>query len=152
MQDGAEVEAAEHFASARLQLVAARVLKSGRNVAILFQEIGKLFLAEMPNENFNLWLAHTRLEAKTSHTIVRPADIRNEIRIVRKDSWATNREELFVGVIGCAVPIRDFEGRLMAGLGISVPSTRKTVSQLHEFRSLMEAVAADLAATVLAEK
>lgn len=123
----------------------------GRRTPLHCSSIGKLFLAEMPNQDFNLWLAHTRLEAKAPHTIVRTADMRNAIRAVRDNGWATNHEELSVGVIGCAVPIRDFEGKLIAGLGVSVPSARKTIAQLHEFRPLMEAVAADLAAAVLTE-
>ncbi|CAN5256831.1 IclR family transcriptional regulator [soil metagenome] len=141
-----------------MYLDTARALRStglhfeqSRRTPLHCTSIGKLYLAEMPDDEFDDWLAANPLESLAPRTITRASDMRAAVRKVRKEGWATNHEELAIGVIGCAVPIRDFDGRLMAGLGISVPSVRMTMNQLHEFRASMEAAAADIAAAVLAE-
>jgi IclR family acetate operon transcriptional repressor len=113
--------------------------------------IGKLFLAELDDAGLETWLMHAPLDRFAPRTIVRAADFRAEIRAVKKSGWAMNNEELAAGVVGCAVPIRDFEGRLLAGLGISVPSARLSIDQLNRFRPAMEAAAAAIAAAALSE-
>jgi len=65
--------------------------------------------------------------------------------------WAVRNEEIAVGVAGCAVPIRDREGRLVAGLGISVPSARVPFERLSEYRQAMESVAEQIATAVTAD-
>jgi IclR family transcriptional regulator, acetate operon repressor len=103
--------------------------------------IGKLFLAEMGGDEFDWWLSNTPLPALTPHTITSPAVLRTVVAEVKTRGWAASNEELALGVVGCAVPIRNAEGQLVVGLGISVPSARVAFDQLTQFRSAMEAAA-----------
>lgn len=125
--------------------------EQGRRSPLHCTSIGKLFLAETSDADLDWWLARAPLESLASRTIVRPAEFRVAIRKVRKEGWAMNNEELAAGVVGCAVPIRDFDGRLLAGLGISVPSARLSFDQLHQFHPSMESAAAEIADAALAE-
>jgi IclR family acetate operon transcriptional repressor len=128
---------------------AALHFEQGGHCPLHCTSIGKLFLAELSDGALDTWLKYAPLEAYTQHTIVSTAEFRAEIRTVRNSGWAMNNEELAAGVVGCAVPIRDFEGRMLAGLGISVPSARLSIDQLHQFRPAMETAAASIAASAL---
>ena len=105
----------------------------------------------MADPDLDWWLAHAPLERVTPATLVSPAALRSMIRKVRRDGWATTNQELMVGVVGCAVPVRDGSGRLVAGLGISAPSARVPFDQLARFRGVMESAAAEIAASLAGE-
>jgi len=125
--------------------------EQGRRSPLHCTSIGKLFLAEISDAEFDWWLSHAPLEALTPRTIVSPVGLRQAISKVQREGWGTNNEELAVGVVGCAVPIRDFNGRLIAGLGISVPSARMSFSELPRFRPAMESAAAEIRAALPAD-
>ena len=123
----------------------------GRRSPLYCTSIGKLYLAEMTDPEFDRWLTHTPLKALTPRTIVSPAKLKALVKNVRRQGWAASNEEVAAGVVGCAVPIRTREGKLLAGLGISVPSARLAFDQLAEYRVAMESVAAQMAAALSAE-
>jgi DNA-binding IclR family transcriptional regulator len=76
-----------------------------------------------------------------SRTITKPAPLGVVVSKVRKTGWAVSDDEFAAGVVGCAVPIRNTEGKLIAGLGISVPSARLSPEKLTQFRPKMEKAA-----------
>ena len=125
--------------------------EQGRRSPLHCTSIGKLFLAELTDSEFDWWLSHAPLESLAPRTIVTPATLRTVVRKVKKEGWACSNEEMAAGVVGCAVPIRDFDGRLLAGLGLSVPSARLSFDQLSQFRPAMESAAAEIAAALSAE-
>ena len=116
----------------------------GRRSPLYCTSIGKLFLAEMPHDEFEWWLNHFELEPLTPNTLVRTDHLLKAVKLVRKQGWATSNEELAVGVVGCAVPVRDKSGKLIAGLGISVPNARVSYNNLSEFRPAMEQAAQEI--------
>jgi IclR family acetate operon transcriptional repressor len=124
--------------------------EQGRRSPLHCTSIGKLYLAEMSDAEFDWWLSHAPLQSLAPRTIVSPAALRTVVKNVKKQGWAMSNEEVAAGVVGCAVPIRDFEGRLLAGLGISVPSARVSFDQLPRFRTAMESAAAEIAAALSA--
>jgi IclR family transcriptional regulator, acetate operon repressor len=125
--------------------------EQGRRSPLHCTSIGKLYLAEMSDAEFDWWLSHAPLESLAPRTIVSPAVLRTVVRNVKKHGWAMSNQEIAAGVVGCAVPIRDFEGRLLAGLGLSVPSARVSFEELSQFRPAMASAAAEIAAAVSAE-
>jgi DNA-binding IclR family transcriptional regulator len=122
--------------------------EQGRRSPLHCTSIGKLFLAELDAEDLEWWLGHARLDPLTPRTLVSPRNLLAEIDRVRREGWGMNNEELALGVVGCAVPIRDTAGRLTAGLGISAPSARVAFAQLPQFRTAMEATAARIMAAL----
>lgn len=120
----------------------------GRRAPMYCTSIGKLFLAEMSDADLDWWLAHAPLERMTPNTVVAPASLRAVIRRVRREGWATTNQELIAGVVGCAVPVRDAAGRLVAGLGISAPSARVPFDKLQKLRPLMESAATEIAVSL----
>jgi DNA-binding IclR family transcriptional regulator len=122
--------------------------EQGRRAPLYCTSIGKLFLAEMTDDALAWWLAHTPLVAVTANTITQPDRLREIAAKVRATGWATSDDEFAVGVVGCAVPIRDAQGRLVAGLGISVPSAHLPAAGLIRFQPRMQQAAAAITAAI----
>ena len=125
--------------------------EAGRRAPLHATSIGKLFLGELGEAELDWWLAHTPLESIAPRTSVSSASLRTVVRKARTDGWATSNEEVAAGVVGCAVPIRDFDGRMLAGLGLSTPNARVAFEALSRYRPAMESTAAAIAAALLAE-
>lgn len=120
----------------------------GGRAPLYCTSIGKLFLADMTDADLDWWLAHAPFERLTPSTITAANALRALVKKVRREDWAVSNQEFVLGVVGCAVPIRDPDGRLIAGLGISAPSARVPFDQLARFRSLMESSAEEIAAAL----
>lgn len=64
------------------------------------------------------------LEQLTPNTITEPKTFENELRVVRKQGFATTRGELEEGLDGLAAPVLGADGQVVAALGISGPAFR----------------------------
>jgi DNA-binding IclR family transcriptional regulator len=64
------------------------------------------------------------LTAVTPRTETDPARFAEQLDTVRRRGYATTVDELEVGLTGVAVPVRDRDGRVVAALGVSGPTTR----------------------------
>ena len=124
--------------------------EQGRHAPIHSSSIGKLFLAEMPDEQLDLWLKNTELPRLTPTTIVSARKLKATIKDVRRNGWAASNQEFAPGVVGCAVPIRLPDGSLIAGLGISVPSARASFGQVKAHVPLLQRAAREIGKAALA--
>lgn len=109
---------------------------------------GKLFLADMELDELEVWLKSAPRPALTQHTLVSERALKAAIKAVREQGWAASNEEMAVGVVGCAVPVRISNGTLVAALGISVPSARTPFSELEKFQPSMQRAALALAKAI----
>jgi IclR family KDG regulon transcriptional repressor len=92
---------------------------------------GKAILASQPQA----YLAgiSIRLQRHTPKTIVDPAEFLREMERVRTQGFAVNRGEWRETVWGIASPIRNSEGVVVAGIGVSGPSSRVRPALIKEF-------------------
>ena len=90
--------------------------------------VGKVLLAHAPAEVQQRVLADLR--PLTPYTIVTPGTLARQLERVRRDGFATTREELTLGACSVAVPVRDADGDVVASLGIVVPSLRRDRERL----------------------
>jgi IclR family transcriptional regulator, KDG regulon repressor len=82
--------------------------------------IGKVLLAHARKEHiFNF-----DLTPLTPKTIVDMKSLQEEFAEIRKQGVAFDREEAVVGLTCIAAPIRDFTGKVIAGISISAPTNR----------------------------
>jgi DNA-binding IclR family transcriptional regulator len=70
------------------------------------------------------------LQRLTPYTIVTPGTLARQLDRVRRDGFATTREELTLGACSVAVPVRDADGDVVAALGVVVPSLRRDRERL----------------------
>jgi len=86
-----------------------------------YTAIGKLLAAHLPEETLDNLLAEAVLEARTPHTITDKEKLRKEYEKIREHSFAESRYENSKDIYGIAVPVRNFEGAVVAALGLAVP-------------------------------
>ena len=78
-----------------------------------------------------------QLEARTSRTIVEPAQLAAELQGVRRDGFATAVDELELGLSAVAAPVLDESGRAVAALSVSGPTLRLSPRRVAELRPIV---------------
>lgn len=92
---------------------------------------GKLLLAELTDEQIRIATGN-ELQPVTSYTISDWERLSTELDEVRKQGWAATIDELEVGMISAAVPIRDKIGHLIASLAYVAPRHRIDSKRIEE--------------------
>jgi len=95
--------------------------------------LGKVLLANLPEERLEAFLNRKSLPRMTENTITDPQDLRRELDAVRRKGYALDREETEVGICCVAAPIRRPDGRVVAALSVSGPATRLRKKGLKTF-------------------
>jgi IclR family transcriptional regulator, acetate operon repressor len=103
--------------------------------------LGKLFLAQLPEEQWPSTLHGPAYKRYTAATITSPTALRRHLLSVREGGVAFDVQEFTNGACCIAAPVRDGRNTLVAALGISVPARRFEAEQ----RSLIRVIR-DLAA------
>ncbi len=86
--------------------------------------VGKVLLAGMTTEEIDDLHDDGAFEKRTENSILDADALTIEVEKVREQGWARDREEYAYGVGCVAAPIYDHEGRVVAALTVSGPSTR----------------------------
>ncbi|MFE5212187.1 IclR family transcriptional regulator [Streptomyces sp. NPDC056600] len=108
---------------------------------------GLLLLAELTDEELAEVYPPGR---RRDHDRDRTADLpdlerlRADLRRLRRNGFAVNKERSERGLVAVGVPVRDTEGRALAGLSVSMPSVRYDPHRLRPLVNALEAAAAAL--------
>jgi len=105
-------------------------LKTGRGAQDLFTKvgmqleaycsaIGKVLLANLPEDRREAYLASGPFVAVTERTIIEPAGLRRELDEVRNRGFAIDDEEIAPGLRCMAVPLRRQDGTVLAAVSVS---------------------------------
>jgi len=135
-----------YIETARAEVSSGLFFAQGRRSPLHCSSIGKLFLAELSEQEFDRWLDCSPRKKLTKSTLTSARSLKKEIRTTRQRGWSSSDEELVEGVVGCAVPIRDRTGRLLAGLGVSAPKARIAFDELATLVPSMQVTAERIAA------
>jgi IclR family transcriptional regulator, acetate operon repressor len=107
--------------------------------------IGKLLLAHLPPALRHGLLRGVRFERFTDFTITDPDALEREFDQIVKAGYSMNNQEYYVGLVGVAVPVRDREGAVIAGVAIHGVVTRTSLEQLAGHLPRMHEAAAQIA-------
>jgi DNA-binding IclR family transcriptional regulator len=88
--------------------------------------VGKLFLTEYSPMDLEQLTAIKGLTRYTEHTITDLNALREELDKIKKAGYAFDNEECENGARCIAVPLRDYTGKIKAGLSVSGPVVRMT--------------------------
>lgn len=127
--DGHDVVFLERLQSAH---IVETNLQVGSRLPVHLSSMGKAILAHLPEPEREAILRQTRLEKKTEKTITSLAALRRELRLIRRQGYALNDEELEMGLFAIAVPLLNHDGVAVAALNVSFPLMR------HSRREAME--------------
>lgn len=94
--------------------------------------MGRVLLAELPQQELDSFLETTPLERYTEHTIGSEDALRAELAQVRAQGWAFVDQELEIGLRSIAVPLTGHAGQVVAALNTSAAVPRVSVEEFRE--------------------
>jgi IclR family acetate operon transcriptional repressor len=104
---------------------------------------GRAILAHLPKQDIEELITQG-LERFSETTPADPEDLRAELRRIRTDGYAVNRNQYRPGVCAIAAPILDEDGTPLATVAISMPDSRYDADQLPEWGRLVADTAAEI--------
>ncbi|MGQ5640145.1 MULTISPECIES: IclR family transcriptional regulator [unclassified Streptomyces] len=112
---------------------------------------GLLLLADLPEEELEEIYHPERYRDRPGD---RPdlARLRAELRRVRRNGFAVNKERSERGLVAVGVPVRDQDGTALAGLSVSMPSVRYDAGRLQSLVATLDAAAHALEKDLAAEQ
>ncbi|MDU8911670.1 IclR family transcriptional regulator [Aestuariicoccus sp. MJ-SS9] len=123
-------------------------LPIGTRVPFYCTASGKMYLSSLTANHLRKYLDATELEPRTPNTITDHDRLLDEIREVRKQGYALDREEFMEDMIALAVPILDVQDRLMATLSFHAPTQRFGIDRALDFLQPLREAARDLSQLV----
>jgi DNA-binding IclR family transcriptional regulator len=104
----------------------------GRTATLHNRALGKAMLAYFPDEKVERILDEHGLPETTDRTITSREQLYDELRTVRKEGIAFNREEHIEGINGVSVPILDADRNVLGAVSIAGPTDRLKGSTFTE--------------------
>ncbi|MBT8455306.1 MAG: helix-turn-helix domain-containing protein [Rhodobacteraceae bacterium] len=91
---------------------------------------GRVLLAMTPEEDWDTILENIDLKKMTEKTVTRKSDFRNVLKKVRQQGWSLVDQELEIGLMSIAVPVRNSSGGIVGAINVGVPTIRMTPQQM----------------------
>ena len=111
-----------------------RVISVGITVGARFPAhctaTGRVLLAAQPEELWPGLLQSIPLTPMTERTVTSPVEFRRILEEVRDKGWCMVDQELEIGLISIAVPLRDSRDALVGAINVGVPTIRMTPDRM----------------------
>jgi len=99
-------------------------LNVGSRLPAYCTSLGRVLLAHLPQAEFEAYLDHVELKPLTERTITRRDLLRSAVAQVRETGYSLVDQELEIGLLSVAVPIRSMTGRVVAAMNLSIQAGR----------------------------
>lgn len=100
------------------------VSRVGRRASLYSTGLGKILLAYLSEKERKKIIDHIKIQRFTENTITNKKKLEKELEQVRKQGFALDGEENEKEVCCVAVPIKNYQGKVIAALSISSPTYR----------------------------
>ncbi len=104
----------------------------GARAPLYCTALGKCLLAFGPEELIRNWTSKDTLPQRTPNTIKTGKELAEELKRVREQGYALDREEFEPGIRCIGVPVLNKKGRAISAISISIPSFRLTEERVQE--------------------
>jgi len=121
-------------------------LHPGSRVPAHCSASGKVFLAQMPPAQRARLLAHAPLEHCTDKTITTMAKLDAELKAVRRQGYALDREEFLPGLVCVAVPVPSGTTRAGLCVALQAPAMRLPIDKALKWLAALQRAAKALGA------
>ena len=136
IRDDDEIIYLERTSSGR-SLVRVVYLLGGR-APLHLTSLGKLFLAADSAQAVSAYAKRTGLPGKTPYSLSTLAALEKDLERIRQSDVAYDNEEAELGLRCVASPIRNDEGKIVAGLSISAPTDRHSLDWPAQLKATTE--------------
>ena len=124
-------------------------LEIGQGYSAHCTALGKIWLAFIsPHELEGFLSRHTEWQRYTEHTIVDKDMLRKEVKQVRINGFAVEKEEYRAGVHCVAAPVFDHHNRIAAAVSVSGPSIRMLEDVMAERIQQVVTITAQISARI----
>lgn len=97
-------------------------MHEGVRAPLYASSAGKLFLAHMKSEVLESYLQRVELRPIARRSLQSTGALRREVELARVEGAAYSRDEFTNGIVGLSVPLLNVHSRMIAALGLAVPS------------------------------
>jgi len=94
--------------------------------------VGKMLLAHLPEETLNTIIGEKGLPKRTENTLTDASQLKDHLKIVRRQGYAIDDEENEKGIRCVAAPITNEMGKTVAAISVSGPAFRITKKMIQE--------------------
>ena len=95
---------------------------------------GKAILAWLPPTELDRIVTDKGLTGFTPHTITDIEQLKEDLRLTRRNGFAIDREEFQLGVISLGAAIRDHAGAVVGSISVSAPVFRATSGYINQIK------------------
>ncbi len=106
--------------------------------------LGKAILAFLTQDSLQQFLASASLRSRTPNTVNDAERLLQEMEAIRRQGFATDDEELCIGLRCIAVPIFDYQENPRYSISISGPAFRMTDARMKEMQQDLLRVGSEL--------
>lgn len=109
--------------------------------------MGKVLLANLPEAEQQTLIAGMTLKRHGPNTITTKKALRTELELVLDEGIAVNDEELALGLVAMACPVRNAHGEVLAAMGLAAPTSMIASEEMvDQFLPHLLATADDISA------
>jgi IclR family pca regulon transcriptional regulator len=120
-------------------------LEIGYRLPAFCTSVGRVLLARMSNKELAEFISHIEPKASTPHTIVNKTKLKAIIAADRAQGYSLVDQEAESGYRSVAVPVRRYDGSIVAALNIGAHVDRISVERMRErFLPLLKQAAAEV--------
>jgi DNA-binding IclR family transcriptional regulator len=94
--------------------------------------VGKVFLAQLSDQELDRLLKRKRLEKRTANTITDSGELKHHLKVIRQKGFAVDDEENEKGIRCVGAPIFNQQGQVIAAISISGPTVRITKKVMQQ--------------------
>ncbi|WP_277971065.1 IclR family transcriptional regulator domain-containing protein [Sphingomonas echinoides] len=121
-----------YLARASRDRIMAVGLHVGSRLPLATSSMGRVLLAQLPDDARDATLADHPPVAHTPRTLTDPDAVREELRRVAARGYALVDQELDLGLRSIAVPVRARDGRVIAAMNVGAHALRVSVNEMTE--------------------
>ncbi len=92
----------------------------GARLPAFTASLGRVILADMTETGLDEWIGGIQFHRYTAHTVRNARELKLALKRVHQQGYALTSQELELGLCSIAVPVRAGNGRVVAGLNVSM--------------------------------
>lgn len=127
--DGTEMVYVARFVSTKFVPIHMPI---GSRIPMYCTASGRAFLSALPEDEARQLLQQSERIEHTEHTRTDVDEIMGLLRNARRQGYATNREELYLGDMNIAAPILGAQGLPVGSAHVVAPTSRWTLAELEQ--------------------
>lgn len=126
----------------RIKGASGLALHEGVRAPLYASSAGKLFLARLSSAELERYFERVELLPLAKRSIRSLGELHRQINSARSEGIAYSQDEFTDGVVGFSAPVVDSGGRMLAAIGLAVPTTEFTAKRAVLTRALHAAATA----------